>query len=171
MQPLPVVYAQNLSAVDALISHYAREVDGTVQAFRFRPGQGSQGANGLPVVPDALDAIDWSNTITRFVASALDLFANFSGDPAQKKAAVITAALKFYHDVVGPMIAKGVGRPVIFNALVNPLIEAALPRIVGGVYDALIRIFDKKTANLPALPPAPVAPPVAPNLPAGFDPY
>lgn len=167
MQPLPILYVQNATAVDALIQHYKREVDGQIQMFRFgRPS--APGTGSIVPAGDAAGQIDWSNVITRFVASAIDLFANFGGDADQKKAAVIAAATQFYRDVVGPLVAEGVGHPFIFNTFITPAIEKLLPRLIGGVYDAITGIFDRKAGTAQGMPPA--LPPL-PSLPAGFVPY
>lgn len=152
MTPLPLLYAQNIPAVQALVDHYKAEVQ--AQALSLPGAQAVE--------------IDWTNIITRFVGSAIDLFGTFNGDPSQRKAAVIQAAIQFYNEVVEPLLAKGIGRPFIFNTLISPAIEKLLPKLIGGVYDALAKMFDRKAGAGTTTQPAA---PVAPNLPPGFDPY
>jgi hypothetical protein len=152
MNPLPIMYAQNLTAVQALVDHYKAEVQ--AQALSMPGAQAIE--------------IDWTNVITRFMGSAIDLFSNFSGDPAQRKAAVLAAVTQFYNEVVKPLLAEGIGRPFIFNTFISPAIEKLLPKLIGGMYDALVKIFDRKASGGNATKPAT---PVVPNLPPGFDPY
>lgn len=173
MQPLPILYVQNQDAVQALIAHYKREVEAQAQQFRLfnRPGTGPQlipsGQTPAPALPGDT-GVDWGNVLTRFLGSAIDLFGHFNGDPSQRKDAVLAAALQFYRDVIAPMVGAGIGHPFIFNTLIEPAIEKILPRLIGGVYDAIAGIFDRKAAAGTTTQPAA---PVAPGLPAGFTPY
>lgn len=152
MQPLPMLYVQNIPAVQALVDHYKAEVQ--AQALSLPGAQAIE--------------IDWTNIITRFIGSAIDLFGSFNGDPAQRKAAVLQAAIQFYNEVVKPLLAEGIGRPFIFNTFISPAIEKILPKLIGGVYDALSKMFDRKASGGTTTQPAA---PAAPNLPAGFVPY
>lgn len=142
MDPLPILYVQNQAAVTAVVLHYKAEVDASRRYLRS---------------PDLryVTAVDWAGVLTKFVASVVDLFANTTADPAQKRAAAVQAVMQFYRDVVAPMVAAAIGRPLLF-AMLGPVLERLLPQVAGGLYDAIVQIFARKAGGAapPASPPA-----------------
>lgn len=105
-----------------------------------------------------LTAGKWTEVLTRFVASIYALL----GSGADQKA-VEAVTREFYQTVLRPVIREAVGRPILFDLLIGPVIDQIAPQVIVGLATALARV------NAPSTPAAP--PPGVPILPGGFVPY
>lgn len=107
------------------LAAYAGKLKARPQAFNLGGFGGS------------LPNVDWAGVFSKFVASVTDLLRTMPGTAADKRQAVINAAADFYQQTLRPLLAGVVGMPVVFNLVVEPAIEKALPQLAGGLYDAI----------------------------------
>lgn len=137
--------------IQHLIKHYDQQLK--AQALRSGPGQ--------PLVTTA----NWYEIFTKFVASATQIITSITGNPGDKRQAVIDAALAFYKQSIAPLLTQAVGTSWVFDTFIGPVIEREIPALAGGVYDALLAVFTRLST------PAPTTPTGTAGTGSGFAPY
>jgi hypothetical protein len=137
------LYQSGKDDVDRLIEHYRGQLNVQVHgAYELTSG----------------GPVNWVDVLTRFVASAIQVFAGIQGSGPDQRQAVIDAGLNFYKQVLEPVLEARISHPLVFNNFIEPAIEKALPGVVGGLYDALAKILTGQN-GAPARPPAGTDPP------------
>lgn len=87
--------------------------------------------------------VDWTELFTRFITTVTVVASGLNGTPEEKKALVVAAAVKFYASVLKPILSSAIGRPVIFDMIVGPVLERLLPLAVSGLYNAVVKLIDR----------------------------
>ena len=123
------VFVQHSPEIQKLISHYSQQLTAA-----------PAGAKGL--------LFNWSEVFTKFIASVTGgVLASPTGSLADKKQAVIEAAMSFWQQTGKQLAAGAVGHPFIFNYFIAPFIEQQIPVLVGGIFDALVAVLNKVTGQ------------------------
>lgn len=151
----PQLYQEKRDDVERIIQHYKHEWE---RAYY---------SSNTPGMAPA-DWVDWVSILTRFVASAFDLFRHGQGSEQDRRNSAVLAGMDFYKQVLGPVVAQAVGHPFLFNSIIGPAIERSLPVLIGGLYDAVARIFARLAGEGQAQP---MPPGTTTQPPEGFQPY
>lgn len=132
---------------DTLTAHYAKQIVYDVEhAGKAVTVEGQPLAYSVRVVntPAAL-VVNWVDILTKFVASMHTFLVSAKGTPTEKRAAAVSAGVQFYKTAVRSPLQDAVSNPLmpfLYDVFIGPSLDRLVPEMVGGLYDALSKIFE-----------------------------
>jgi hypothetical protein len=82
--------------------------------------------------------------LLQFLVSTLDLARQLTGTDEEKRAAVVKAATDFYTKHLRTQVRDLIGRPLIFDLVVEPLLLQAIAKVATVGYDTVSRLFSRR---------------------------
>jgi hypothetical protein len=117
--------------IEAITRHYASFIATTNRL----PGISSASSNITDIIDVGI----------KFVSSIIDVIWASQLTETEKRAKFIEAVMQFYREIVRPAAISALGR-ITFTRFIEPIIIGNLPEIVGKLYDASIKILQRKAA-------------------------